>query len=279
MTFQELVLKLHEYWKKKGCVIFNPYPGEVGAGTFNPATFLMVLGERPWRVAYVEISKRPKDGRYAENPNRLQQFHQYQVIIKPAPPDSQEIYLDSLRYIGINPEKHDIRFVHDDWESPTLGAWGLGWEVWLDGMEITQFTYFQQTGGFDLNPISLEITYGLERIAMFLQGVDNVFDMKWSENVTWGDIFKRYEYEFSVYNFEEADTEFLLKYFEQCERECMRLLEKGLVFPAYDMVIKASHTLNLLDARRAISPKERQNYILRIRRLARKVAKVWLEGS
>ena len=277
MTFQEMVLRLHRYWAERGCLILNPYNSEVGAGTFNPATFLRALGPQPWRAAYVEVTRRPKDGRYAENPNRLQQYHQYQVVLKPAPDDIQELYLGSLRALGIELEKHDVRFVEDDWESPTLGAWGLGWEVWLDGLEITQFTYFQQVGGVDLNPITGEITYGLERIAMFLQGVDSVFDVKWNEEVTWGEVFRDFEYEFCVYNYEEADPDFYRYLFEKHEAEAARLLEKGLVYPAYDHVIKMSHAFNMLDARGAVSPAERASLILRVRRLASAVAKAYLE--
>ena len=269
MTFQDIVMRLHGFWRENGAVILNPYNSEVGAGTFNPATFLRAIGPQPWRVAYVEITRRPKDGRYAENPNRLQQYHQYQVVLKPPPEDVLDVYIDSLKAIGIDVENHDLRFVEDDWESPTLGAWGLGWEVWLDGLEITQFTYFQQVGGIDLEVVSAEITYGLERLAMFVQGVDSVFDIKWNEELTWGDIYGEFERQFCVYNFEEADIEEHRRLFTFYEREAHRLLEKGLLYPAYDMVIKMSHVLNLLDARRAISPQERQNYILRVRKAAR----------
>ncbi len=269
MTFQDLILSLQNYWARQGCVIQQPYDLEKGAGTFNPATFLRVLGPEPWNVAYVEPSRRPTDGRYGENPNRLQHYYQFQVILKPAPMNIQELYLDSLKSFGIDPLKHDIRFVEDDWESPTLGAWGLGWEVWLDGMEITQFTYFQQAGGIDLKPVSGEITYGCERIAMYLQGVDNVYDLEWVKGVKYGDIHHQTEVEFSTYNFEEADTSMLFSLFAMYEKECIRLAEKSLVFPAYDFVLKASHSFNLLDARGAISVTERANYIGRVRNLAR----------
>ncbi len=278
ISLQETLLKLEIFWKERGCLIGLPYTSEVGAGTFNPHTFFGALGERSYNVAYVETSKRPKDGRYAENPNRLQEFRQYQVLLKPAPDNVQDIYLESLEYLGIDIKKHDIRFVHDDWESPTLGAWGLGWEVWLDGMEITQFTYFQQVGGIDLKVIPVELTYGIERITMFIDGVDTVFDMEWGGGYTWKDLYKEPEYQWCVYNFDEADTEFLFTLFQKCESEVFRLLDKGLIYPAYDFVIKASHTFNLLDARGAISPKERGNYILRIRKLSRKVALVWLKN-
>lgn len=269
MTFQELILSLQNYWASKGCVLQQPYDMEKGAGTFNPATFLRVLGPEPWRVAYVEPSRRPTDGRYGENPNRLQHYYQFQVILKPSPLDIQDLYLDSLRSFGIDPLAHDIRFVEDDWESPTLGAWGLGWEVWLDGMEITQFTYFQQAGGIDLKPISGEITYGIERIAMYIQGVDNVYDLEWVKGIKYGDIHHQTEVEYSHYNFEEADTDMLFQLFNMYEKECIRLAEKELVFPAYDFVLKGSHAFNLLDARSAISVTERAGYIGRVRNLAR----------
>lgn len=269
MTFQDLILSLQNYWASKGCVIQQPYDMEKGAGTFNPATFLRVLGPEPWKVAYVEPSRRPTDGRYGENPNRLQHYYQFQVILKPSPLDIQDLYLDSLRSFGIDPLAHDIRFVEDDWESPTLGAWGLGWEVWLDGMEITQFTYFQQAGGIDLKPISGEITYGIERIAMYIQGVDNVYDLEWVKGIKYGDIHHQTEVEYSHYNFEEADTDMLFQLFNMYENECIRLAEKELVFPAYDFVLKGSHAFNLLDARSAISVTERAGYIGRVRNLAR----------
>jgi len=275
--FQDVILKLQEFWGKKGCLIYQPYDIEVGAGTFNPATFLRCLGPEPWNVAYVEPSRRPTDGRYGENPNRLQHYYQFQVILKPSPDDIQEIYLESLKYLGINLLKHDIRFVEDDWESPTLGAWGLGWEVWLDGMEITQFTYFQQAGGIDLKPVSGEITYGLERIAMYLQGVDSVFDLRWNENITYGDVYHRNEVEGSKYNFEIADTDMLFKLFDMYEKECKRTAENDLPLPAYDYCLKCSHTFNLLDARNAISVTERTGYIARVRNLAKLCAEKYLK--
>lgn len=275
--FQDVILKLQEFWGKKGCLIYQPYDIEVGAGTFNPATFLRCLGPEPWNVAYVEPSRRPTDGRYGENPNRLQHYYQFQVILKPSPDDIQEIYLESLKHLGINLLKHDIRFVEDDWESPTLGAWGLGWEVWLDGMEITQFTYFQQAGGIDLKPVSGEITYGLERIAMYLQGVDSVFDLKWNENITYGDVYHRNEVEGSKYNFEIADTDMLFKLFDMYEKECKRTAENDLPLPAYDYCLKCSHTFNLLDARNAISVTERTGYIARVRNLAKLCAEKYLK--
>jgi glycyl-tRNA synthetase alpha chain len=277
LTFQEIILRLQDFWSKRGCLILQPYNSEVGAGTFNPATFLRVLGPEPWRVAYVEPSRRPKDGRYAENPNRVQQYHQFQVILKPPPHNIQEIYLDSLRALGIEIEKHDVRFVEDDWESPTLGAWGLGWEVWLDGLEITQFTYFQQSGGIDLEVISVELTYGLERIAMYVQGVESIFDIIWTEGVTWGEVYKRFEYEFSVYNYEKADIDFHFKLFKKYEEDAERLLNEGLLYPGYDLVIKLSHIFNVLDARGALSVSERTAYIGRVRRLARKSALLYLK--
>ena len=276
MTFQELIFALEKYWAGKGCVIQQPYDIEVGAGTFNPTTFLSALGPEPWNVAYVEPSRRPTDGRYGENPNRLQHYYQYQVIMKPSPIDIQDLYLDSLKSFGIDPLDHDIRFVEDDWESPTLGAWGLGWEVWLDGMEITQFTYFQQVGGFDLNPVCVELTYGIERIAMYIQEVDNVFDLKWNNNVTYRDVHHRGEVEFSTYNFETADIEMLRNLFEIYEKESIRTAEKELILPAYDYCLKCSHTFNLLDARRAISVAERTSYIGRVRNLARLCAEGYL---
>ena len=277
MNYQEVVMRLEKFWADYGCVIQQPYDVEVGAGTMNPATFLRVLGPEPWMVAYVEPSRRPTDGRYGENPNRLQHYYQYQVILKPSPDDVQELYLDSLRALGIDPLQHDIRFVEDDWESPTLGAWGLGWEVWLDGMEITQFTYFQQAGGIDLKPVSVELTYGLERIAMYIQGVDSVFDLIWVDNVTYGDVHHQGEVEWSHYNFEEADVDMLFKMFEMCEKESQRLIEKGLVLPAYDHCLKCSHLFNLLDARGAISVKERTAYVGRVRHLARLCAEGYLK--
>src|SRR3990167_8890963 len=277
MKFQELILSLQRFWADRGCVIQQPYDIEVGAGTFNPATFFRVLGPEPWRVAYVEPSRRPADGRYGENPNRLQHYYQFQVILKPAPEDVQDLYLQSLTALGLKADEHDIRFVEDDWESPTLGAWGLGWEVWLDGMEITQFTYFQEGGGIELDPISVEITYGLERIAMYLQGVDNVFDLIWTEGVKYGYIHRQTEVEFSKYNFEEADVEMLFSCFNMFEKEAINLLEKGLILPAYDYCLKTSHFFNLLDARKAISVAERTGYIGRVRNLARRCAEGYCE--
>ncbi|MBI4574304.1 MAG: glycine--tRNA ligase subunit alpha [candidate division NC10 bacterium] len=277
MTFQELVLSLENFWAKYGCVIQQPYDIEVGAGTSNPATFLRVLGPEPWNVAYVEPSRRPTDGRYGENPNRLQHYYQYQVILKPSPINIQEIYLKSLESFGVDPLKHDIRFVEDDWESPTLGAWGLGWEVWLDGLEITQFTYFQQAGGIELKPVAGEITYGIERIAMFLQGVDNVYDLKWNQAVSYGDVHHKGEVEWSVHNFEEADIPLHLRLFDEYERESLRLIEGGLVLPAYDYCLKCSHAFNILDARGAVSVTERTHFIGRVRTLARRVAEAYLK--
>ena len=277
MTFQELILALEKYWADQGCILQQPYDIEVGAGTFNPATFLRTLGPEPWNVAYVEPSRRPTDGRYGENPNRLQHYYQYQVIMKPSPLDIQDIYLDSLRSFGVNTLDHDIRFVEDDWESPTLGAWGLGWEVWLDGMEITQFTYFQQVGGIDLNPVCAEITYGIERIAMYLQGVDNVFDLEWTKGIKYRDVHYQGEVEFSTYNFEYADVEMLRRLFEMYEAESIKMAEKYLVLPTYDYCLKCSHVFNILDARGAISVTERISYIGRIRNLARLSAEGYLK--
>jgi glycyl-tRNA synthetase alpha chain len=272
MKFQDIIFELNTFWAKHGCVVQQPYDMEVGAGTFHPATVLRALGPEPWRAAYPQPSRRPTDGRYGENPNRLQHYYQYQVVIKPSPSDIQELYLESLKRFGLNILEHDIRFVEDDWESPTLGASGLGWEVWLDGMEITQFTYFQQTGSIELHPITVEITYGIERIAMYLQGVESVYDIAWNDNVTYGELFHQAEVEFSTFNFEEADVEKLIHHFEACEEEAHRIVEKGLVLPAYDYCLKCSHTFNLLDARKAISVAERTRYIGRIRNIARKVA-------
>ena len=277
MTFQNLILSLQNYWAEQGCIIQQPYDIEKGAGTFNPATFLRALGPEPWNVAYVEPSRRPTDGRYGENPNRLQHYYQFQVILKPSPQNIQDLYLDSLKSFGIDPLAHDIRFVEDNWEGPTLGAWGLGWEVWLDGMEITQFTYFQQCGGLDLKPISGEITYGCERIAMYLQGVDNVYDLEWTDGIKYGDIHHQTEVEFSHYNFEEADTDMLFQLFGMYEKESLRLAEKDLVFPAYDFVLKCSHTFNLLDARNAISVTERAGYIGRVRNMAKLCAEGYVK--
>ncbi len=293
MTFQELILALERFWAERGCLIVQPYNSEVGAGTFNPHTFLRAIGPEPWNVAYVEPSRRPTDGRYGENPNRLQQFHQYQVILKPSPLDIQELYLESLRALGTDPSRHDIRFIEDDWESPTLGAWGLGWQVWLDGLEISQFTYFQQCGGIDCKPISGELTYGLERIAMYLQDVDDVYELEWAPGIRYGDLYKRAEWEWSTYNFEQADTRLQKELFEEYETQVAKLLGlsdkrgKGgalrfdreplqrLVLPAYDAVIKCSHYFNVLDARGAISVTERQRYIGRVRLIARAVAESW----
>ncbi|MGE4497523.1 MAG: glycine--tRNA ligase subunit alpha [Deferribacterales bacterium] len=276
MYFQDVILSLQKYWCDKGCVLYQPYDVEVGAGTFNPATFLYCLGPEPWNVAYVEPSRRPTDGRYGENPNRLQHYYQFQVLMKPSPDNIQDLYLDSLRNLGIKPEDHDIRFVEDDWESPTLGAWGLGWEVWLDGMEITQFTYFQQAGGIDLKPVSGEITYGLERITMYLQGVESVYDLKWNKDVSYGDVYHNNEVQYSKHNFEVADTDMLFKLFEMYEKECIRIVETGLPLPAYDYCLKCSHTFNLLDARNAISVTERTGYIARVRNLAKLCAESYL---
>lgn len=277
LTFQEIILTLQHYWvKEQNCLLWQPYSSEVGAGTFNPATFLRVLGQEPWKAAYVEPSRRPTDGRYGENPNRLEQHYQYQVIIKPSPEDIQDIYLESLYALGVDPKMHDIRFVEDDWESPTLGAWGLGWEVWLDGMEITQFTYFQQAGGFDLDVIPVEITYGLERLALYIQGKDSVFDLAWNNRITYGEIFKEREREWSIYNFELADTEALKRNFEEKKDQAKMMLSRELVFPAYDFILKCSHFFNLLDARQAISVTERPRYIATVRELARECAVAYL---
>jgi glycyl-tRNA synthetase alpha chain len=278
LNFQDLILTLQQYWADQGCVVLQPYDMEVGAGTFHPATFLGSIGPEPTRAAYVQPSRRPTDGRYGENPNRLQHYYQFQVILKPSPLNIQDLYLDSLRRIGVDTLVHDIRFVEDNWESPTLGAWGLGWEVWLNGMEVTQFTYFQQVGGLDCKPVTGEITYGLERIAMYLQGVDSVFDLVWTEGVTYGDVFHQNEVEFSAYNFEHASVEDLFERFNQYERESQALMEASLPLPAYDLVLKASHTFNLLDARSAISVTERARYIGRIRNLARAVAQAYYDS-
>jgi len=288
-SFQDLILTLQQYWAGQGCVILQPYDMEVGAGTFHPATTLRALGPKPWKAAYVQPCRRPSDGRYGENPNRLQHYYQFQVILKPSPDDIQQLYLDSLAAIGIDSRNHDIRFVEDDWESPTLGAWGLGWEVWCDGMEVSQFTYFQQVGGFDCQPVAGELTYGLERLAMYVQGVESVFDLnfngrKGAEKVSYGDIFLQNEREYSRYNFEIADTERLLRHFRDAEAECQLILEEGkkdnwheCALPAYDQCIKASHIFNLLDARGVISVTERQSYILRVRDLAKSCCAAWLE--
>ena len=282
MYFQELILTLQQFWTKRGCVLVQPYNSEVGAGTYNPATFLRALGPEPWNVAFVEPSRRPTDGRYGDNPNRLQQFHQFQVILKPSPLDIQDQYLESLLALGTKPEEHDVRFVEDDWESPTLGAWGLGWQVWLDGLEISQFTYFQQVGGFDCRPVSGELTYGLERIAMYLQDQDTIYDVAWAPGITYGEIAKRAEWEWSTYNFEEADIQAHFALFDQHELEAKRLLArhrdplKKLVLPAYDLVCKAAHAFNVLDARGAIGVTERARFIGRVRALARGVAEAYV---
>lgn len=280
-TFQGLILALQSYWAEKGCVVLQPLDMEVGAGTFHPATFLRAIGPETWNAAYVQPSRRPTDGRYGENPNRLQHYYQFQVVLKPSPNNIQELYLESLQRLGIDTQVHDIRFVEDNWESPTLGAWGLGWEVWLNGMEVTQFTYFQQVGGLECFPVTGEITYGLERIAMYLQGVNSVYDLVWAEGpegkVTYGDVFHQNEVEMSTYNFEHADTAFLFRNFDFYEQESARLIDLALPLPAYEMVLKASHTFNLLDARHAISVTERQRFILRVRTLARAVAQAYYD--
>jgi glycyl-tRNA synthetase alpha chain len=278
MNFQDVILTLQQYWGKQGCALLQPYDMEVGAGTFHTATFLRALGPEPWRAAYVQPSRRPKDGRYGENPNRLQHYYQYQVVLKPSPPDIQERYLQSLRELGIDPRRNDIRFVEDDWESPTLGAWGLGWEVWLNGMEVTQFTYFQEVGSLVCRPVLGEITYGLERLAMYLQGVNNVYDLTWVDGVTYGDVYHQNEVEQSKYNFEHSNTQMLFEHFNQFEREARRLIEAGLPLPGYEMVMKCSHTFNLLDARGAISTTERAAYIGRVRALARLVAQAYFDS-
>jgi len=276
VTFQEIILALETFWGSQGCIIQQPYDVEKGAGTMNPATFLRALGPEPWNVAYVEPSRRPTDGRYGENPNRLQHYYQYQVILKPSPDNVIDLYLDSLRTLGIDPRKHDIRLVEDNWESPTLGAWGLGWEIWLDGMEITQFTYFQQCGGIDCYPVCAEITYGIERIAMYIQNKESVFDIEWVDGITYGDVHHQSEVDYSYYNFQVADIETLVTMFDLCEKEAKRVLEKELVQPAYDYVLKCSHLFNLLDARGAISVTERTSYIARVRNMARSVALAYL---
>ncbi|MGH1487703.1 MAG: glycine--tRNA ligase subunit alpha [Cellvibrionaceae bacterium] len=282
-TFQGLILALQQFWAKQGCVILQPLDMEVGAGTFHPATFLRAIGPETWNTAYVQPCRRPTDGRYGENPNRLQHYYQFQVILKPSPDNIQDLYLESLRELGIDTAVHDIRFVEDNWESPTLGAWGLGWEIWLNGMEVTQFTYFQQVGGLECYPVSGEITYGLERIAMYLQGVDSIYDLTWTldpegNKVSYGDVFHQNEVEMSHYNFEQADVEFLFQTFDVCERESQRLIGEGLPLPAYEQVMKASHAFNLLDARHAISVTERQRFILRVRTLAREVAQAYFDA-
>ncbi len=276
-SFQDLILRLQRYWAERGCVILQPYDMEVGAGTFHPATTLRALGPEPWNAAYVQPSRRPTDGRYGENPNRLQHYYQFQVIMKPSPPGFQDLYLGSLLALGIDPGLHDLRFVEDDWESPTLGAWGLGWEVWCDGMEVSQFTYFQQVGGFDCRPVSGELTYGLERLAMYVQGIENVYDLDFNgQGVTYGDVFLQAEQEYSAFNFEIADTDLLFRHFEDAERHCRLILERKLPLPAYDQCLKASHLFNLLDARGVISVAERAAYIGRVRALAKACAEAWL---
>ena len=281
-TFQGLVFALQQFWADRGCVVLQPLDLEVGAGTFHPATFLRAIGPESWNTAYVQPCRRPTDGRYGENPNRLQHYYQFQVILKPSPKDIQSIYLESLESLGIDMTIHDVRFVEDNWESPTLGAWGLGWEVWLNGMEVTQFTYFQQVGGLECHPVSGEITYGIERIAMYLQGVDSIYDIVWTNSangvVTYGDVFKQNEVEMSAYNFEHAETGLLFAYFDDCEAQCNKLINESLALPAYEQVLKASHYFNLLDARKAISVTERQRFILRVRTLARLVAEVYFES-
>jgi glycyl-tRNA synthetase alpha chain len=278
LTFQQLILKLNAFWDRQGCALLQPYDMEVGAGTFHTATFLRAVGPEPWNAAYVQPSRRPKDGRYGDNPNRLQHYYQYQVVLKPSPSNIQELYLDSLKDLGVNPLEHDIRFVEDDWESPTLGAWGLGWEVWLDGMEVTQFTYFQEVGGLACKPVLGEITYGLERLAMYLQGKDSVFDLVWTPGVTYRDVYHQNEVEQSKYNFELSNTDMLFRHFGEFEGEAKRLIAEQCVLPGYEMVMKASHTFNLLDARGAISVTERAAYIGRVRALARAVAQAYLES-
>ena len=278
LTFQQIILKLNQYWDRHGCVLLQPYDMEMGAGTFHTATFLRAIGPEPWNAAYVQPSRRPKDGRYGDNPNRLQHYYQYQVVLKPSPDELQDLYLGSLRSLGIDPRKNDIRFVEDDWESPTLGAWGLGWEVWLNGMEVTQFTYFQQVGGLDCKPVLGELTYGLERLAMYLQGKESVFDLVWVDGVTYGNVYHQNEVEQSRYNFELANTEMLFQHFGQFESEAKRLMEAQCALPAYEMVLRCSHTFNLLDARGAISVTERAAYIGRVRNLARAIAQAYLES-
>jgi len=277
LYFSDLLLKLQEFWKNKGCNIVMPYDIPAGAGTFHPDTLLKSLSSKPWSVAYVAPSRRPTDGRYGENPNRLGAYYQFQVLIKPSPDNIQEMYLESLEYLGLDTKNHDIRFVEDNWESPTLGAWGLGWEVWLDGMEVSQFTYFQQVGGLKCDPVAVEITYGTERLAMYLQEVENVYDIKWSEHTTYGDMFKDREYQYSKYNFEVADVNMLFKWFDEASEEAKKALEEKLVYPAYDYVMLASHFFNTLDARKAISATERQNYILKIRELSKACAETYKE--
>ncbi|MEH6404651.1 MAG: glycine--tRNA ligase subunit alpha [Sneathiella sp.] len=278
-SFQDLILTLQHFWADQGCILLQPYDMEVGAGTFHPATTLRSLGPEPWKAAYVQPSRRPTDGRYGENPNRVQHYYQFQVILKPSPDNIQELYLQSLYALGIDPKNHDIRFVEDDWESPTLGAWGLGWEVWIDGMEASQFTYFQQVGGFDCNPVSGELTYGLERLAMYVQGVDHMMDLRWNnDGVTYGDVFLQNEQEFSAYNYDHADVEILFQHFKDAEKQCEHILNAGLALPAYDQCMKASHIFNLLDARGVISVTERAAYIGRVRALSKGCAEQYLRN-
>jgi len=278
LTFQQLILRLNDFWDRRGCALLQPYDMEMGAGTFHTATFLRAIGPEPWNAAYVQPSRRPKDGRYGDNPNRLQHYYQYQVALKPSPADIQDVYLESLKNLGINPQEHDIRFVEDDWESPTLGAWGLGWEVWLDGMEVTQFTYFQEVGSLPCKPVLGEITYGLERLAMYLQGKDSIYDLVWTPGVSYGDVYKQNEVEQSRYNFELSNSEMLFRHFGEFESESKRLIEAQCVLPAYEMMLKSSHAFNLLDARGAISVTERAAYIGRVRALARAVAQAYYES-
>lgn len=281
MTFQGLIQSLQAYWSGQGCILLQPLDQEVGAGTFHPATFLRAIGPEPWNTAYVQPSRRPTDGRYGENPNRLQHYYQFQVLLKPSPTNIQELYLDSLRHLGLDLLEHDVRFVEDNWESPTLGAWGLGWEVWMNGMEVTQFTYFQQVGGLECRPVSGEITYGLERIAMYLQGVESVYDLTWVQGphgaISYGDVYRQNEVEMSAFNFEHANIDFMLHCFDTYEQECRKLIEQNLPLPAYEMVLKASHTFNLLDSRHAISVTERQHYILRVRNMSKSVAETYYQ--
>lgn len=277
MNFQDMILTLQNYWSKQGCIMMQPYDVEKGAGTMNPNTFLRSLGPEPWKVCYVEPSRRPADGRYGENPNRLYQHHQFQVILKPSPDNIQELYLGSLKAIGIDPNEHDIRFVEDNWESTTVGAWGLGWEVWLDGMEVTQFTYFQQVGGIECELETGEITYGLERLAMYIQDVDSVYDLKWNDNITYGDVFKQAEFENSTYSFDECDADMLFNLFDTYEKEALRIIDRGLVIPAYDYVLKCSHTFNTLDARGAIGVSQRASFIGRVRNMSKAVAELYVK--
>lgn len=277
MNLQDMILSLQSFWAKNGCIMMQPYDVEKGAGTMNPNTFLRSLGPEPWEVCYVEPSRRPADGRYGENPNRLYQHHQFQVILKPSPADIQDLYLDSLKAIGINPQEHDIRFVEDNWEAATIGAWGLGWEVWLDGMEITQFTYFQQVGNIECELETGEITYGLERIAMYIQNVDNIYDLKWNDEITYGEVFKKQEYENTLYSFEECNADLLFMLFDEYEKEALRLIDKGIIIPAYDYVLKCSHTFNTLEARGAIGVSQRASFIARVRNMAKSIAEGYIK--